>query len=71
MIPVLVVVNVPARVLVWSLHPETPGDWLLPPFAILATIASLAACRWVFHRALAELSQCEQLKGKDGTRSEG
>jgi ABC-2 type transport system permease protein len=51
-IPVLIVVNVPARVLTWSLHPETPRDWLLPPFALLATLVSMAACRWVFNRAL-------------------
>ncbi len=53
LIPVLVVVNVPARLLVRPLDPRSPGDWLLPAFAILATIASLAACRWAFQRALA------------------
>ncbi len=52
LIPVLIVVNVPARVLTWSLHPETPRDWLLPPFALLATLVSMAASRWVFNRAL-------------------
>ena len=51
-IPVLIVVNVPARVLTWSLHPETPRDWLLPAFALLATLVSVAASRWVFNRAL-------------------
>lgn len=51
-IPVLVMVNVPARLLIWSLHPETPHDWLLPPFALLATLVSLAVSRWVFNRAL-------------------
>ena len=29
-----------------------PEDWLLPLFAIVATVASLAASRWVFNRAL-------------------
>ena len=29
-IPVLIVVNVPARLLVWPLRPETPADWFLP-----------------------------------------
>lgn len=51
-IPVLVVVNVPARILVRPIRPQTSEDWLLPAFAILATIASLAASRWVFQRAL-------------------
>ena len=51
-IPVLVVVNVPARLLVRPLDPRSPEDWLLPLFAVLATAASLAASRWVFHRAL-------------------
>ena len=51
-IPVLVVVNVPARLLVRPLDPQSPEDWLLPVFAILATVASLAASRWVFNRAL-------------------
>jgi ABC-2 type transport system permease protein len=51
-IPVLVVVNVPARILVRPIQPQSPEDWLLPGFAIVATIGSLAASRWVFQRAL-------------------
>ena len=51
-IPVLVVVNVPARMLVRPISPQTWEDWLLPVFALLATVASLAASRWVFQRAL-------------------
>lgn len=51
-IPVLVVVNVPAQILVRPIRPQTPEDWFLPAFAILATVASLAASRWVFQRAL-------------------
>ena len=51
-IPVLVVVNVPARLLVRPLDPRSPEDWLLPLFTIFATLASLAASRWVFNRAL-------------------
>jgi len=53
LIPVLVVVNVPARFLVRSLRPRTLDDWLLPAFTLLAALASLAASRWVFNRALA------------------
>jgi ABC-2 type transport system permease protein len=51
-IPVLLVINVPARFLVRSLRPQTAQDWLLPGFALLAAIASLAASRWIFNRAL-------------------
>lgn len=52
-IPVLVVINVPARFLVRPLRPQTLEDWLLPAFALLAALASLAASRWIFNRALA------------------
>ncbi len=51
-IPVLVVINVPARFLVRSLRPHTAEDWLLPAFTLAATAASLAASRWIFNRAL-------------------
>jgi ABC-2 type transport system permease protein len=51
-IPVLVVVNVPARLLVESLTPQTAGDWLLPLFTLLATVVSVAASRMVFNLAL-------------------
>ena len=51
-IPVLVVVNVPARILVHPISPQVPKDWLLPGFAVAATVISLAASRWVFQRAL-------------------
>jgi len=51
-IPVLIVVNVPARLLVRPLDPRSTEDWLLPVFAVFATLASLAASRWVFNRAL-------------------
>ena len=51
-IPVLLVINVPARFLVRSLRPQTAQDWLLPAFALVAAIGSLAASRWIFNRAL-------------------
>jgi ABC-2 type transport system permease protein len=51
-IPVLVVVNVPARVLVRPINPELPDDWFLLGFTLFATVASLAGSRWVFQRAL-------------------
>jgi ABC-2 type transport system permease protein len=51
-IPVLIVVNVPARILVRPLQPEVLQDWLLSVYALLATAASLAFSRWVFQRAM-------------------
>ena len=51
-IPVLVVVNVPARFLVRPLVPQTPADLLLPAFTLVATGLSLLASRWVFNRSL-------------------
>jgi ABC-2 type transport system permease protein len=51
-IPVLVVVNVPARLLVRPFTPQLYGGWLLPVFAVFATVLSLAGSRWIFNRAL-------------------
>jgi ABC-2 type transport system permease protein len=51
-IPVLVVVNVPARLLAQPLHPRAWWEWPLAGFALLATALSLLASRWVFNRAL-------------------
>lgn len=48
-VPILVVVNVPARFLA---RPLTSGDWRLAAFALLATIGSLAASRLIFQSAL-------------------
>jgi ABC-2 type transport system permease protein len=51
-VPVLVVVNVPARLLARPLSPRAWWEWPLAGFAVLATVASLCAARWVFQRAL-------------------
>lgn len=51
-IPVLVVVNVPARIMAQPLQVHTSEYRLLPIFAIVATVLSLLASRWVFQRAL-------------------
>jgi len=51
-VPVLIAVNVPARLLVRPLDPENPEDWLLLPFAVFATLGSLAVSRWIFNRSL-------------------
>ncbi|HEV2970800.1 MAG TPA: ABC-2 family transporter protein [Pirellulales bacterium] len=48
-LPVLVVVNVPARLLA---KPLEPGEWRLAAFALVATAVSLVASRWLFKRAL-------------------
>lgn len=53
-IPVLVVVNVPARLLARPLRPEGAWwEWPLAGFAILATVLSALVSRWIFQRALA------------------
>jgi ABC-2 type transport system permease protein len=51
-IPVLVVVNVPARFLAGPLAPSRADEWLLPLFTLVAAVVSLAGSRWLFHRAL-------------------
>jgi ABC-2 type transport system permease protein len=48
-LPVLVVVNVPARLLA---KPLQAGEWRLAAFAVVATALSLLASRWLFKRAL-------------------
>ncbi len=48
-VPVLVVVNVPARLLARPLDEETG---YLAGFALLAAVGSLAASRWIFKRAV-------------------
>jgi ABC-2 type transport system permease protein len=49
-IPVLIVVNVPARLMA---RPLDAQQWPLAAFALVATAASLLGSRWVFVRALA------------------
>ncbi len=51
-VPVLVVVNVPARILAQPLDP--PADWELPLaiWALVATWGSVAFSRWLFKRSL-------------------
>jgi ABC-2 type transport system permease protein len=48
-IPILVVINVPARLLA---KPLSSDQTLLALFAILATAMSLLASRWIFKQAL-------------------
>ena len=51
-IPILVVVNVPSRLLAQPLVPQQTWEWGLAAFAIVATIASVFVSRWVFQKAL-------------------
>jgi ABC-2 type transport system permease protein len=48
LIPVLIVSNVPARMLIPALTPQSPSDWLLPGFALVAVTASLIFSRRIF-----------------------
>jgi ABC-2 type transport system permease protein len=48
-IPVLVVVNVPARLLAKPLDAQ---NWSLALFAVAAAAGSLWAARWIFSRAM-------------------
>lgn len=51
-IPVLLVVNVPARLLARPMEPRSTEEWLLVGWALLATGCCIIASRWVFQRAL-------------------
>jgi ABC-2 type transport system permease protein len=51
-VPILVVSNVPARVLAQPLGPWRPWEWGLAGFAVFATVASLSFSRFVFKKAL-------------------
>jgi ABC-2 type transport system permease protein len=51
-IPVLVVVNVPARVIARPLGVQSSEEWQLPAFAIVATVTSVVLSRMVFVSAL-------------------
>jgi ABC-2 type transport system permease protein len=51
-IPVLIVVNVPARLLAQPLTPRASWEWPLAAFTLFATAMSLLFSRWVFQKAL-------------------
>lgn len=48
-IPILLVVNVPARMLARPLHAD---EWRLAALTLVVTAASFLVCRWIFNRAL-------------------
>ena len=52
-VPILVVINVPARLLAQPLRPnDDPDQWWLGGFAIVATLGSLWVSRLIFKKAL-------------------
>ena len=51
-VPVLIVVNVPARLMAQPLRPQTSLQWSLAAFAFVATLGSLLASRYIFRKAL-------------------
>jgi ABC-2 type transport system permease protein len=51
-VPVLVAVNVPARLMARPLAPRAWWEWPLAGFTIAAAAASLFVSRWIFNRAL-------------------
>lgn len=52
-IPVLLVVNVPARILAKPISPRNPDELLMIGWAFVAAFASVIFSRWFFYRALA------------------
>lgn len=51
-VPILLVVNVPARILAKPIDPRTNEEWILVGWALVATILCLVGSRWVFKRSL-------------------
>lgn len=51
-VPVLLVVNVPARIIARPVAPNGETVWPLAALALAATVASLAVSRWIFLAAL-------------------
>ncbi|MEL6105988.1 MAG: ABC-2 family transporter protein [Planctomycetota bacterium] len=51
-IPILLVVNVPARILAKPLSPRADWEWSIVGWAALVTVISVFASRWLFRRSL-------------------
>ncbi|MBA2115903.1 ABC transporter permease [Bremerella alba] len=51
-IPILIVVNVPARILAQPMGVDSTDKWLLTAFMLVATALSLLFSRWVFKMSL-------------------
>ena len=51
-IPILLVGNVPARILARPLSPREPWEWWIFAWAAVVTFVSLLASRWLFRKSL-------------------
>jgi ABC-2 type transport system permease protein len=51
-IPILLVVNVPARILAKPLSPRAEWEWMLIVWAAIVTVLSVLASRWLFRKSL-------------------
>lgn len=51
-VPVLLVVNVPARLLARPINPRADWEWQIAIWAVIATALSLCFSRWLFKRSL-------------------
>lgn len=51
-IPVLVVVNVPARILAQPLRPRADWEWPLALWAVISTVIAFTVSRWLFKKSL-------------------
>jgi len=51
-VPVLLVVNVPARIIARPVAPHGETVWPLAALALVATVVSLLVSRWIFLAAL-------------------
>ena len=51
-IPILLVVNVPARILAKPLSPRSEWEWMVFIWAAIVTVLSVLASRWLFRKSL-------------------
>ena len=51
-IPILLVVNVPARLIAKPLSPRADWEWMIVVWALVMTVVSVGASRWLFRRSL-------------------
>ena len=51
-VPILLVVNVPARILAQPLSPRADWEWMIVVWAAVVTVLSLFSSRWLFRKSL-------------------